>query len=485
MSKTKSVRFGQQYGVSRVASDDWFDPLLNEDTKLFIDPFLIYLDTDPFWTNAHTQLMEFFNVVLKTLAQSGFKKESSLYQKAKHLLLYPEPPEFCLGLSKESIFGAGSAKGLQDGMLEGAATTIKLGLDSLKHFEELALFGEQIGPDRIGDITCNVLKPEFVEYTQEIARRHAIPLVTVNVRTCGWDPTGRTWKPGLVELPKNPIASKLTGHPVGVLLTPKRFLRRIPSIDPQEFWDFAWENEPEQMRAEFSGMIGQRVDAKTIARFARTHRVALTRYLDALEQTKADPYDVDEDPALIVKRRDFEKQITESLAIMPPTTEAEFVNFVELLISNFKRCVEERGAWQMLWVEDRPRTERVVQSLFQTSAVQACEDRDVDISPESDAGRGSVDFKVSKGWRLRVLLELKLAKSSSFKRNLKNQTEIYVKAEGCDRGYFVVIQYTDEDCDPVFVADAERVASEVAAAKGIVFQIVFVDARPKPSASRV
>jgi hypothetical protein len=40
--------FSDAYGIQRTAEDDWFDPLLNLDTKLFIDPFLLYaMKRDP------------------------------------------------------------------------------------------------------------------------------------------------------------------------------------------------------------------------------------------------------------------------------------------------------------------------------------------------------------------------------------------------------------------------------------------------------
>src|SRR5687768_4698359 len=102
----RPVRFSEQYGITRSVEDDWFDPLLTEDTALYVDPFLIFLDENPYWANAHTRLMEFFNLVMKMLADSGFKETAPLYQKAKGLMLFPEPPEFCLGTSVDSIFGA-------------------------------------------------------------------------------------------------------------------------------------------------------------------------------------------------------------------------------------------------------------------------------------------------------------------------------------------------------------------------------------------
>jgi len=34
----------KHFGIERNATDDWFDPILNADTELFVDPFLIFKD---------------------------------------------------------------------------------------------------------------------------------------------------------------------------------------------------------------------------------------------------------------------------------------------------------------------------------------------------------------------------------------------------------------------------------------------------------
>lgn len=482
----RPVRFSDEYGITPTSADDWFDPLLTADTRLFVDPFLIFLDTDARWANGHARLMEFFNIVLQLLATSGFKnKNAPGFVKAKALLMFPEPPEFCLGLSKSSIFGAGSARGLQRGMLKGAEDAIDLGLTSLRHVEEIALLGEQIGPDRISDMTCDVLKMDFIRYTQDVARAHGVPMRKVNVRNADWDANLKAWTPGVVDLPLNPYASRIKGRPVGVILTPKRFLRQIPTVDPSEFWDFAFSTEGEDLRAQFNYEVGRTVDRGRIAQLARRRRHLLTKYMEHLEEKGAKPYPVDEDPALLVSPPDFATEVADAFTRPPPDNEADFVAFVEALIDNFKHCVEQRGAWRTLWVDDKPRVEKHAQILFDVSAVMACHDRDIDITREADAGRGPVDFKFSRGRKLRALLELKLAKSSSFKRNLKNQTPTYAKAEKIKRGYFVVVQYTDADCDPAFVHDAEELAAEVAQETGMAFKIVWVDARSKPSASKV
>lgn len=482
----KPIRFSEAYEIDRQDEDDWFDPLLNEDTNLSVDPFLIFFERSGAWANGHDKLMKFFNYVLQLLADSGFSEQSPKFIVAKGLLLFKEPPEFALGVSKNSIFGAGSAKGFREGMLRGAALAIKLGLDDLRHIEEIALLGAKIGPDRIGDLTCDVLKDDFVRYTQRVAKRHGVPTTEVNLGAIGgWDQVRKQWKPGLVELPLNPVATELAGRPVGVLLTPKRFLRQMPSVDPEEFWNYAVATEGERLRNEFNLHIGQSVDPEKVARLAAARRSVLTRYVEKLESEAKPPYDVDVDPDLIVRRSDFAKLVSGAFDPRAPVTEDDFVSFVESLLGNFKQCVEQRGGWRMLWVGSKPRNETHVQTLFKISAVMSCQDHDVALSPESNAGRGPVDFSMSRGWRLRALVEAKIAGSSSFRRNLANQTEIYLKAEGCSRGYFLVVQFHPKDFEPDFIKTAEEIAAKVAKEKQIDFKIVWVDARPKTSASKV
>jgi hypothetical protein len=185
-------------------------------------------------------------MALKLLARSGFDQRSNHWKAATRLLVFPEPSEFCLGYSVGSPLGSGSGRGLQQGMLDGAVEAIRLGIESVEHFEELALFESGIGADRIGDIVCNVLKEQFIDYTADVARRHDIPMEPINVVHTRWSHDYVRWENDVVMLPRNPYTAK------GVLLTPQRFLRDLPTVDPLEFWDWAWTNENEDIRGEFN-----------------------------------------------------------------------------------------------------------------------------------------------------------------------------------------------------------------------------------------
>lgn len=50
------------FGIARTAEDDWFDTILDVDTELFVDPFLLFKENGGFWADAHARLIEHFNL---------------------------------------------------------------------------------------------------------------------------------------------------------------------------------------------------------------------------------------------------------------------------------------------------------------------------------------------------------------------------------------------------------------------------------------
>lgn len=125
-----------------------------------------------------------------------------------------------------------------------------------------------------------------------------------------------------------------------------------------------------------------------------------------------------------------------------------------------------------------------MQQLFHVALVLYCKDHDVDLSPESAAGRGPVDFKFSQGWERRALVEVKLAKHSKFWQGIDTQTPAYMKAEGIRCGYFLAVQYTDKDLTPERIDRVKEKAKTVSEECGYDIKPVFVDARPKPTGSK-
>lgn len=472
------MKLSECYGVTRSATDDWFDPYLETDTRLFIDPFLIFEDTAPEWEGAHDQLISFFNLTLGLIAKSDFKKESAHWKAAERLLMFPEPAEFCLGHSEFTTRGAGASRGLRDDMMDGAVTAIKVGIQSVGHFEELTMFGPGVGVDRISDIVCNVLKSRFIHYTQDVAERHGLPIIPVGVKHASWSENFLRWKNEKAELPANPFEGG------GVLLTPDRFLREIPVLEPSDFWNWSWDNHNEDLRGQFNYEVGRKVNAQSIIKLARRHPEYIKEYVEEKEREGADPYDFQSDPGF-VRANDHGVQLARDLPLeKTPKDPSEFFSFVKDVVGRFVHGVEESDSWRLLWNDNgTPRKERAIQALFRAMVREHCRANDIDLTGEADAGRGPVDFKFSAGWNARALIEIKRTNNTRHWHGLTAQTPQYMKSEEVTCGLFVTVGFRDGDFEPEKKDLVKQAARSVSKREKIQLETVFVDAREKPSAS--
>jgi hypothetical protein len=143
----------------------------------------------------------------------------------------------------------------------------------------------------------------------------------------------------------------------------------------------------------------------------------------------------------------------------------------------FKHYVEHQDGYQLINRGDGQgfSKEKEVQLFF---GLIWC-NTEFDVNREPNNGRGPVDFKVSYGAGDKSLIEFKLAKSSSLKRNLEKQVEIYEKANKTRTSVKVIVCYTAQD-----QARAIGILNEL----GLKDEesIVSIDARSdnKPSASK-
>ena len=158
--------FSEHFQITRGQSDDWFDPILDDDTKLFVDPFLIFKEQSEPWAGVHARIIDHFNLCFHLIAEGSLNPNSVRYRKAVDLLAFTEPKELCLGYTRHGTSGAGSGHGFASIVARLIADSIRRGIEDIRHFEELGVFEEGIGADRISDMTCTILKPRLIEYTQ-------------------------------------------------------------------------------------------------------------------------------------------------------------------------------------------------------------------------------------------------------------------------------------------------------------------------------
>jgi len=484
-----SYKFSETFGITRTGEDDWLDTVLPVDTTLFVDPFLIYGDSSEFWSDAHDRLIDFFNYALEYIEKARkpkrYDRSSAHYEAARRLFLFPEPAEFCLGYG-DTPFGAGASYGLRTAMLDAAETSVELGIKSVRHFEELTLFRDQIGADRVSDIVCNVLKSHFIDYTHSVMERHELfeRAEEIVVAHASWSRAAGGWLNRREAMLLNPF----TTRNIGILLVPERFLRSLPMVDPYEFWDWAFANENENIRGQFNYDIGMGVKkSREIARLASANPRLVRKYVRRFEKDPKPSYDIERDPGGELSWYEAAKILLAKL-VPPdgPLDEKKFCEFIEMLIDKVTDAIENRQFSELLWLPDgRPRDEKSVQRLISATLLGYCEENDIDLTPESNAGSGPVDFKLSQGWKKRAIIEVKLANNGKYWSGLKKQTIQYMKAENVKCGYFLTVQFTEEDFSDERRKRVTESAEAVTKATGRKVTPKFLDATQKPSASKL
>jgi len=86
-----------------------FDPILNYDTALFVEPLLLVKSSSDIIANAKKTYDEFFLIILKLLRNSKQENDKA-WRGAKRLVNFPEYKYTCIGYAGTSSLGSGSVK---------------------------------------------------------------------------------------------------------------------------------------------------------------------------------------------------------------------------------------------------------------------------------------------------------------------------------------------------------------------------------------
>ncbi|MFK4085016.1 hypothetical protein ACI2LF_12955 [Kribbella sp. NPDC020789] len=479
------MRFTEQFNVThRSNQDDWFDLEVIEDTPLYVDPFLVFEDGDPFWSACHQDLVDFFSLALGFVKLANGDRRSPHWRKALLMLTFPEPKEFAFGLSMGHPEGSGTAGEFAERMADALDLLRRGNIDTLRYVEAFVLFCEGLGVDRISDMFCNITKERFISYTQKVAQRHNLDTKPVLVKHRRWSRQSGRWDDGRVALPSSPAFNG------GVLLCPDRFLKDIPRVTPDGFWTWAETNEASTLRFDLNYDLSLSLTKaeKTAAgrNVARARPNLALRYVDKVADQEHQPYNVQTDPNLLVGWAEAGRDAAERQpALQPPGSEDDFYAWVGDLMNGFKHAVEQTDLWKVLWNDDytRPRQEKIVQAVASMMWQTQCRAAGVDLSREVNIGRGPVDFKFSLGWRRRALTEVKLIKSTGFFTGASKQLPQYLESEQISFGYYLCVGFTDEDFGDERMTRVQETCTAIAEQKGVTISPVFVDARPKNKTS--
>lgn len=182
--------------------------------------------------------------------------------------------------------------------------------------------------------------------------------------------------------------------------------------------------------------------------------------------------------------RELPKTLFESGKTKIPVTEEEFFEIVNEIISNFKNMIENKG-YELLWDESgKQRKEELCQVLFELCLKNYCKSRGIDLTREPETGRGPVDFRFSSTIDYIAHVELKKDSNPKLTHGLSKQLPTYMSSEDVRLGFFIIFDFGNKDISKL-KEKLEKQRIELEKDKNLKLRIIYIDVKPKLSASHV
>ncbi len=465
------AKLSKHYNIKQAVSKNYrfFDPIVGYDSLFYINPILLRDTKNPFFKNAYKQLQSFLGEIVLLLSKSpDADAKNRFFREAKKRFSFKEVSGLCIGYSNGSNAGTGLTGTLAENILKSAHQIIKAGVDDPEVLELVGFLEEGVGADRISDMISRIIFLDILKYSAAVAFEAKIKdTITINGN----------------KVPKSPFKNS------PILLVPKDILDTLPVANTYDEIDFV---------ASFNSDLRSKIDAllkdatrnvgkKTLKKELRDILIAnpgaMRKTINNYKSSKKyKSYDFEKDTSVqtlwfdivhdlyasLIKPQDFNKYSTPQAAVQD-------------IITKFCQLIENNGLNKVLYDDKRkPRKEEISQKIFHALATIFCSDKNLDVSPEPNGGRGPVDFKISRG-KGKILVELKLSKNPKLMHGYTTQIREYIKAEKPTHAFYVVLQVNVPNKIGQLVKQNQ---AELAKPQGVIPQVVIINALLKKSASK-
>jgi hypothetical protein len=332
------------------------DVTLAVDTKLFIDPLLLEKSQhSEIHADAAQQYRKHFESIIKFLELTQ-RPEDMAWKTARKLLEFHEIRGTCLGYGVSSIGGSGFGLALTKRVLSDGK--VDLGVRDPDLFAAMALFEEDIGADRISDMTTNVIRKALIAFNRRV-------LKNLGLKGQRFDINGYAG-----EFLANPFQKRSTP----VILVPVDILRKLPIARSwDEIADAAYKTEALRKRvndqiAEIWEVKSKRDKAKLRAQALSSQR-AFQTLLDAIHAVPKSAYNAAADPDGLVRWAYVAQQYVNQFPLKLKTKKeissaSEVHKIVRKIVIQFRKLIENNGLNKELYSNGQLRHESTATFIF-------------------------------------------------------------------------------------------------------------------------
>jgi hypothetical protein len=449
------------------------DAHLGIDNRLFVDPNLLERSDIPEFKGARKVLKAYFAIIIKLLEKSQ-RKHDLAWTEAEKRLRVREEHGAALGYSHAGGYGRAIGPDLAAVLAERGRQIIDLGITDPEIFELIGLFQEGFGPDLLSDLAVHILKDRFLLYTQRLTKRLKLK-PQANFRR-----NGKDWLLPVAPDGRRPL-----------VFVPYLMLSELPvALDRSEIADVARFND--EVRMSWNNIVGEaRKEKRTVTKEdIRTIFLAKPKNLKDLisvyRKAAARGYDFSKDPNGLLSWEDFGRKAATNaplvLDIKEPKDISDLRSILNAIIAQFKKNIEQNRLYEVLYKDDgTPKHEVFSQRLFYSIADAYCGANNVDLNREPNAGNGPVDFKLSKGYHARMLVEIKKSSNPDLLHGFESQLPAYEASENTSEAIYLIIRVGDSTSA---IDDVLALRTKKLKAGKKVPEVVIIDARPVAAASK-
>ena len=453
-----------------------FNAVIGIDTHLFLDPQLLKKTKIPELKSSRQRFEKYFSDIMKLLVASR-KTGDVAWREARKRLIFRELRGVSIGYGTQGGDGKGVGPELGFKLLNTASEIIGMGIKDPAIFELLGLFEEGFGADRFSDMTISIIRDDLFKFSERVAK-------TLNLKK-------------LIEVKRNGNIYHLPLHPDKnkvLVFLPKEQLRDLPMAFSREDIDYVVSVNRE-LRNRINELVGKtwgkktRIPKRDLKELIFKDKNNLIKLLQSYKERDIKTYDFINDPAGEVIWYDLGRKFANENEIKLKISSTPTIDDVEKvvldIILQFKKNIEVNGLKEHLYTKDgnlyKPRHERFSQLLFYSTADTYCGANNLDLNREPNAGNGPVDFKVSSGYKSRVLVEIKLSSNKSLIHGFEKQLQAYQESESTQKSIYVIIQLTKSANQ---IKRVLRLKEKADKEKKRVPAIIIIDGTIKPSASK-
>lgn len=216
------MRFSDYFGIEASQAElDFVDIPLETDIRLFVDPYAFSIEPDYWFAECNNLIVSYFQFVVDSIRNGDARAARGLLYN----LHEPNDTHFGFSRGRPSGRGIGNVQAEQIHNRLRDSEAVQTGM--LRDLSDCELVIPGVGPDKISDITINVIRSKLVEYT--LTQCHLFGIQTRRVVAGAfWDPNTMRWNNRYADLP--------IWRERRIILVPKAAARYRMAVDHMDYY---------------------------------------------------------------------------------------------------------------------------------------------------------------------------------------------------------------------------------------------------------